>query len=395
MVKNTNFSALNKPENKEKIAILCVGYNRLNSMKRLLGSLLNAKYPSFDIPLLISIDASGNEELYQFVKDVEWPFGEKYVNIEIKRLGLKKHIFQCCDLTRYFKAVIILEDDLFVSPCFYNFVCNSIDFYRDEPKIVGIALYSPEVNGYVGLPFVPLNNGSDAYLMQDVCTWGEAFTYTMWKRFCNWKERDDCEKIIQDSEIPKQIKQWSNAWSKYYYGFMYSNGYFFVYPYQSLTTNFSDAGTHGVGTNNVQVSIKWQQLREYKFQNFDKCIKYDVFSNNMLLYNYLGFNEEQLCLDVYGNNKNIKKKKYLLSSKELPYKIIKSYGLHFRPQELNILYKIPGDEIRLYDTSVSASTIKIGVYQQTDYYLRGFNISMLRLFVFHNLLNILKRKLHL
>ena len=53
--------------NKDKVAIVCVGYNRIKSLSRLLNSLLCAEYPSNDIPLVISIDCSGNKELYNFV----------------------------------------------------------------------------------------------------------------------------------------------------------------------------------------------------------------------------------------------------------------------------------------------------------------------------------------
>ena len=45
---------------KEKIAIIVVGYNRLSSLKRLLGSLLRADYPDKDVPLIISLDNCGN-----------------------------------------------------------------------------------------------------------------------------------------------------------------------------------------------------------------------------------------------------------------------------------------------------------------------------------------------
>ena len=79
-----NIADINKDlQNKEKVAIICVGYNRIKSMKRLLGSLLKAVYPSKDT------------ELYEYVKEFEWPFGRKYVNIQEKRLGLKDHIYQC------------------------------------------------------------------------------------------------------------------------------------------------------------------------------------------------------------------------------------------------------------------------------------------------------------
>ena len=102
-----DFKIVDKIENKSKVAIVAVGYNRLQSMKRLLTSIASASYSEDNVPLVISIDASGDEELYSYVKSFQWEHGEKILNIETKRLGLVSHIFQCCSLTKYFKAVTI------------------------------------------------------------------------------------------------------------------------------------------------------------------------------------------------------------------------------------------------------------------------------------------------
>ena len=100
---------IDKPQNKERYAIVSVGYNRLKSQRRLLSSLLKADYSGYDeVPLVVSIDCSGDEELYAFINDFKWPYGDKYVIIRDHRLGLKDHILACGDLTNYFKGIILL-----------------------------------------------------------------------------------------------------------------------------------------------------------------------------------------------------------------------------------------------------------------------------------------------
>ena len=96
------------PENKNKIAIVVVGYNRIGSMTRLLNSIENANYIHGDIPLVISIDCSGDQELYDYVYKFEWGHGNKYVNIQQERLGLKKHILQygLQERTRHFDEIL-------------------------------------------------------------------------------------------------------------------------------------------------------------------------------------------------------------------------------------------------------------------------------------------------
>ena len=110
------------PQTKDKVAIVAIGYNRLESMKRLLSSLLKASYTVDNVPLVISIDCSGDTKLYDYVRTFEWPFGPKYVKIQTERLGLLKHVLQCGGLTKFFKAAILLEDDIYVSEFFYDYV---------------------------------------------------------------------------------------------------------------------------------------------------------------------------------------------------------------------------------------------------------------------------------
>ena len=98
-------------------------------MKRLLSSLNNADYHTDDVPLIISIDCSGNTALYEYVNSFAWNHGDKYVVIHQERLGLKEHIFSCGDFTKYFKAVVLLEDDIFVSPYYYDYI---VPIYNDK-----------------------------------------------------------------------------------------------------------------------------------------------------------------------------------------------------------------------------------------------------------------------
>ena len=122
-------------EDREKVAVVVVGYNRLKPIQRLFSSLLRADYGTKEVPLVISIDCSNDETLYEYVRNIVWPYGNKYLNIEEKRLGLKKHILQCGDLTCYFEAIILLEDDIFVGEYFYEYTLKVIDYYKNDDRI--------------------------------------------------------------------------------------------------------------------------------------------------------------------------------------------------------------------------------------------------------------------
>ena len=359
--------------NKAKLAIVSVGYNRLKSQVRQLSALARADYSGFDnVPLVISIDCSGDTELYDYVRKYEWPHGDKYVIIREKRMGLKEHRLACGDLTQYFKGIILLEDDIYVSKDFYNYANQMEKAYGDDDNICSIALYSNEMNGYCWLPLVRLKNESDVFADQAVSTWGEYWNERMWKGFREWLSKTDIP--WADIDMPHQIKEWTKAWSKFFDAYMVLENKFSIFPYTSLTTNYSDAGEHGDADNTiVQVSLQ-QGHKTYQTLPFEKLVKYDIYSNNIGLADALNIPLEDICLDLYGVRPNEHNKRYYLSVKKLPFKVVKSFGLYMRPHELNVIEQIPGNDIFLYDTAISDKAPNGGSFtNRMLYYQHGFN----------------------
>lgn len=375
---------IDNPQNKELYAIVSVGYNRIKSQKRQLEAIKRADYTRYEsVPLVISIDCSGDEELYNYARDFEWPHGEKYVIIREKRMGLKEHILACGDLTSYFKGIILLEDDIYVSKDFYNYTIQMEATYGDCPKVASISLYSNEMNGYCWLPLNRLHNEADVFADQAVSTWGEAWNTRMWTEFRDWLAKTDIP--WEQIDMPHQIKEWTKAWSKFYDAYMVMEDKYSIFPYTSLTTNFSDAGEHGSANNTiVQVSLQ-QGNRQYLTLPFEQLVKYDIYSNNLLLPELLGIPRKDICLDMYGVRPNDKNCRYYLSVQRLPYKVIKSYGLYMRPQELNVIEDIAGEDIFLYDTIEKANKPKGGKKSgRLIYYLHGFNYKYLSLALWAN-----------
>ena len=368
---------INAIQNNEKIAIVTVGYNRIKALSRLLQSLQDAKYPSNDIPLVICIDCSGNQELYNYVRQFEWQHGEKYVIIQEQRLGLKEHILRCGDLSQYFKAIILLEDDIFVSPYFYNYVVQTVNIYGKEKEIAEISLYKHELNRYAWLPFEPVKSQADVFLLQDISTWGQCWTKDMWQSFRKWlKQVDNIQELIQKLDVPSTIKTWNKAWSPFFIAYVIENKKTVLYPYISLTTNFSEAGEHELSSNRMQVHLLNNDI-QFIFLELNSLERYDIYYNNEKTYNFLGIDSNHVCLDFYGMNHNISKKRYILSVRHLPYKKIKSYALALRPIELNIEFNIQGEGLYLYDTNIKVSSDNNYSKYLAPYYLRNFNTTLL------------------
>lgn len=387
-----NTSEIALPDNKNKIAIVAVGYNRIDSMRRLLTSLQNAHYEHDDIPLVISIDASGDEELYNYVLQFEWLNGIKYVNIQEKRLGLKNHILQCGDLTNYFKAIILLEDDIFVSEYFYQYIERAVSFYYEEERIGGISLYQNEMGGTEPVYF--MKDGSDTYLKMGAASWGECWTDRQWSLFRKWYNSFNDSQFAK-IDMPEYVKKWSKAWSKYYKAYLTETKRYFVFPYVSYTTCFGDAGEHSNSSSNIgQVNLIVGQT-QYYFKHFDDMIRYDTYGTNELVYQWLNMNKEELCVDFTCNQINFRRCRYILTPAKLPHKIIKSYGLFLYPIELNVKYNINGKDLYLYDTINGIAYAGSVGYPKSisNYFLKGYNIKLAVRYVLNYYISVIMRKL--
>ena len=339
-----------------KYAIVTIGYNRADCMMRLLNS-LNAAHIDEDIPLIISLDNCGSDVVEKAVSSFEWKHGEKKIVTHPERLGLKKHVLSIGEWTNEYENIIVLEDDLFVSPYFFDYVKSAVEAYGDDDRIAGIGLYNQNLNQQMGYYFQPVDDGRDVYFMQYACSWGQVWTQKKWKAFMEWYKTHS-EPFESDPLVPKNVNRWNEkSWLKYHVRYCAYEKRYFVYPKVSLTTNFSSAGTHARFNDNAyQISILAAR-KEWQMPSLDESeSKYDVFFENLLLYKYLGVSEDEVCIDTYGVRDDSNGKRYWLTTVPADYKIVKSFALEFRPREANVIFDIPGEVLKLYDTSAPEKT---------------------------------------
>lgn len=338
-------------ENRYHPVIVVVAYNRPHSLKRLLFSLKAARNIT-QAKLIISIDNQEphNLDVKEIADSFEWPYGEKEVIYQEKRLGLRKHILQCGDLSEQYGSVIILEDDLYVSPYFYDYTIHALNFYATCDQIVGISLYNQPREEISEKPFCPIVDSSDVYFVQFPSSWGQAWTCQQWRKFKEWYET---KPNILNVGLPDKILKWpETSWKKYFCAYVLLKDLFFVYPRLSLTTNFNDPGTHlkKEVNNEGQTQIRLFE-KEYRFMPFDEsCCKYDIYSElkssciNQLTNQFLEYSYE---LDLYGN-KNIAhvKSAYVITSKPVKAAII-GFKRAFKPHELNIILSLQGEDLSM------------------------------------------------
>lgn len=335
-------------------AIVVVGYKRTQELQRLLTSLSKARYDDWHPTLIISLDKSENEEeILHMLNNFQWTYGEKIVRTFNEKQGLRNHVLQCGDLSEVYGAVIVLEDDLLVSPEFYRYTMQAITFYQNDERIAGIALYSHKWNGYAHTKFEPVNNGYDTFLGCFGVSWGQCWTAKQWQEFRDWYSTSP--KLEYRDDIPEEVIKWNeNSWGKYFNYFTVAKGKYYVMPYIALSTCFSDPGEHTKvrGTEN-QVPLLQDMKRPYVFADYDNAVRYDMFFECEMLTAYLEDDmlSRGVCIDLYGKKKGYLDCKYLLTTRDLNCHIVMEYALEMKPMELNIMEGIEGSGIYLYDLS--------------------------------------------
>ncbi|WP_420631040.1 hypothetical protein [Candidatus Leptofilum sp.] len=329
-----------------KPAIVVVAYNRPASLQRLLGSLAAIRAAD-DVPLVISIDAGGAqfEAVLAVARQFNWPFGEKRVVVQKRPLGLIKHVFACGDWVDEFGSILLLEDDLVVSPMAYRYATDALTFYADDPRIAGISLNALWFHGITHEPFTPFLDNGDVFFMQVAWFQGQAYTQKQWAAFRDWRETAVTQVLPTDPmhELFQTFPptDWFPLKTKY----LVNNERFYVFPRESLSTNHGDSGTHVRGTSFFQVPL--QTCRgNFRLQSLDESVAvYDSFQE-MLPQNVKRLADQlaayDFTVDLHGTRSlgNIPTE-FVLTTQAMQNPIM-TFGLELRPLLANVIHNQPG-----------------------------------------------------
>lgn len=332
--------------------IVVIAYNRPRALARLLKGVQKAIYPA-GARLIVSIDSGGEhgEQVLRIADQFDWAHGEKRIILHESRLGLIGHVFFCGDLTEEVGPVILLEDDLYVSPVFYVYACQAIDYYRRDARIAGISLNAIWFNGYSHHPFVPYLDDSDAFFLQVPWFQGQAYTPGQWQRFKRWRE-DESIRPVDAGPIHEMFGKFPESdWFPLKTRYLVSTGRFYVFPRQSLSVNFGDRGTHFARpTRFFQVPLQ-PFRREYRLHSLDDAIAvYDSFQE--LLPDRLNRLTDQLASYDYVVDLNGMKSaenmpaEYVLTTKSCRSPLL-TFGKEMWPLAANVVERVPGTGISL------------------------------------------------
>jgi hypothetical protein len=261
-------------ENIKYAPIVLFVYNRAAHTEETVKALLKNKECS-ESELYIYSDSAKNSDQHDSVEKVRNYIrsvnGFKNVTIreqEVNR-GLSASIINgVTEIVNKFDRVIVLEDDLIVSPYFLDFMNRSLEKYESDDRIACIHGYIYPVD--TELPTVFFLKGADC--------WG----WATWKRAWNIFEPDGKklhrelqERNLQsefdfDGSYPyyKMMEDQSNglnqSWAVRWYASVFIKGMMTLYPGKSLVHNIGldSSGTHCSDTDIYNTAVNMNRVAE-------------------------------------------------------------------------------------------------------------------------------------
>lgn len=238
--------------------IVVFAFNRLDSLKKCINSLLENKESKFS-DLYVFVDGARESKSSEFDQ-------VKYVQEYVKEItGFKSLTYEFSDTNKglansiisgvfevinEYGSAIVLEDDLIVSMSFLRFMNDGLKKYQNSKSVYSICGYSNKMK----VPFGYLPN---TYFCTRSSSWGWATWKDRWATvdwdLCNWedikKDRSQFNKW-GGSDLYKMLNGWhegkNNSWAIRFVYSQFKNDAISLFPTLSLVDN---NGFDGTGTN--------------------------------------------------------------------------------------------------------------------------------------------------
>jgi len=207
-------------------------------------------------------DNEAVDQVRQIVKSQQW-CGQVHIIEREQNIGLANSIIHgVTELCNKYGKVIVLEDDLILSPFFLEYMNEALNFYEKDSKVF-------QISGYM-FP-VKLTSVSDTLFLPFIASWGWATWERSWEHFdaemsgyTSLKNNRNlkCKFNLNNSYpyfemLEQQIKGNIDSWAIRWYLSVFMLDGLTLYPKNSLVKNigFDGSGTHCEATLNFNSEI--------------------------------------------------------------------------------------------------------------------------------------------
>lgn len=327
----------------KKALVVAIGFNRPKSLQRLLKSLERVEPAEICADLIVSLDGGGPDECLTIADNMQWHHGATNVVRHTTNLGLVAHVEWCTDLVRDYDGIIILEDDLSVSPWMLHYCNEAMKFYIDDPLVAQISLYGPSYNEFQRLPLGLASRAEDTFLARAPASWGQLYFRSAWQAYRRWSSEG--RQGVENSRAPSQIKTWKHSWKRPFFEYVSACEKTIVYPIVSLSTNHTEPGTNMLANTKVhEVDLECVQ-RSYCFTPTKAAHYNEWFEPEPSNFPDACFDGiENLSIDLSGIIPMEELAGDWLLSLRPCRKPVKRFSALLKPLELNVRWQVQADE---------------------------------------------------
>ena len=246
--------------------IIVITMDRDQSFRRLVNSLERANYGEDHVNLDIWIDRGKDIPIHDGVlqasRDITWKQGTKVIHKRTTNAGLYQQWIYTWNITsETTEFAIILEDDLEVSPAFYQWLRVARAAYAQDPDVGAFTLQRSTLRPrqVKGIATGPLKIPEEHHLFKYklLGTWGFAPQRDQWVEFRKWFEekRAKGDKPYVDGLMTtswyksQEVNGFApTMWSQWWIKFVDERGYFTVTAHlpdgTTLASNWRESGLH-------------------------------------------------------------------------------------------------------------------------------------------------------
>lgn len=269
--------------------VVVMTMNRVNSLKRLLGSLERAQYSSSSVvDLRITVDRNYNNETdtetLNYLNSYQWSRGNIEVCVWPRKVGIFWQWVHSWPAEAYdenlYKIVVFLEDDLEVSQHFPQWFIGAHQAYSHVTGVGAITGQRPNLVAALNGPesvSKQVPSGVKAFGYMLIATWSLSPQISVWREFRRWvtEKRANHPDFVPNVEgiVPdkwynyfKSRGEEENMWEMWFIRFMHDKKLHTVYPWvengeKTIVGNWMEAGLHFSGTPSLDFPIanEWDE----------------------------------------------------------------------------------------------------------------------------------------
>jgi hypothetical protein len=215
-------------------------------------------------------DASAIETVRRLVKSQNW-CGKVYIIEREENMGLANSIIAgVTEVMNRFGRVIVLEDDLVLSPQFLNYMNDALEIYKDEEKVM-------HISGYM---FPVKEELPETFFYRATSCWGWATWKRAWDKLehdvnillaelrkdINKRKKFNIEGLTKFYElIEAKAKGKIDSWAALWYPTVFLNGGLCLHPGRSLVNNIGhdSSGVHCSNVEAFDVELHDERITEF------------------------------------------------------------------------------------------------------------------------------------